>query len=258
MTDAIRFNTAKLGTAAPDLIRTLRDVLGISREPPVIDDDFVNAVVRWQAANNVTQDGKLGPDTAAPLFAELRAEGLAVESRTLAGLIRRGRVLAGPTYTPDAGLAPTPDAGQMHVGFGLAATFAHDPDNGVFASCCEVRQEISWDAAMAASFATGGANPIPHAGFPAAHPADTFIEDRDAADALRYGHRGGFGGGVAGNQYVNAAGGLDQANGTRFQGHDDPHMLTTDHGQMQFRASVVDVCNNHRRISGFDTITINW
>jgi hypothetical protein len=224
----------------------------------VIDDDFVNAVVRWQAANNVTQDGKLGPDTAAPLFAELRAEGLAVESRTLAGLIRRGRVLAGPTYTPDAGLAPTPDAGQMHVGFGLAATFAHDPDNGVFASCCEVRQEISWDAAMAASFATGGANPIPHAGFPAAHPADTFIEDRDAADALRYGHRGGFGGGVAGNQYVNAAGGLDQANGTRFQGHDDPHMLTTDHGQMQFRASVVDVCNNHRRISGFDTITINW
>jgi Domain of unknown function (DUF4157) len=257
--DAVKYNTAKLGTADPGLIRTLRDVLGISPDPPAIDADLVNAIVRWQAANNQPQDGKLGPDTAAPLFRELRAEGLTTESRTLAGLIRRGRVLTGPTYTPDAGLTPTPaGAGQRHVGFALTATFAHDPDNGVFAECGEVRQEISWDAAMAASFAAGGADPVPHGGFPAAHPAGTFIEDRDATNTMRYGHRGGFGGGVAGNRYVNAGGALNQARGRRFEGHDDPHMLTTDHGQMQFRAHAVDVCNQNRRISPFDTITINW
>jgi hypothetical protein len=256
--DAVKYNTAKLGTADPALIRTLRDVLGISPDPPALDADLVNAIVRWQAANNQPQDGKLGPDTAAPLFKELRAEGLTTESRTLAGLIRRGRAVTGPTYTPDAGLTPTAHAGQMHVGFGLTATFAHDPDNGVFASCAEVRQEISWDAAMAASFGTGGANPVPHGGFPAAHPAGTFIEDRDDTNTSRYGHRGGFNGGVAGNRYVTAGGALNQANGTRFEGHDDPHMLTTDHGQMQFRAHAVDVCNENRRISPFDTITINW
>ncbi len=255
---AIQYNTIKIGAADAALIGTLRDVLGIGKDPAVIDEDFVNAVARWQAANNLAQNGKLGPDTAAPLFRELRAEGLSAESKTLASLVRRGRVRTGPTYTPH-GVVTAPAGAGRHVPFALAATFDHDPDNGIFASCCEVRQEISWDAAMAASFAaTPPGNPVPHAGFPAAQPVDTFIEDRDAANAQRYGHRTGFGGGVAGNRYVNAAGNLAQASGATFEGHDDPHMFAADTGQMRFRISVVDVCNENRQIGGTDTITINW
>lgn len=254
---AIQYNTIKMGSADAALIGTLRDVLGINPDPPVIDADFVNAVARWQAANNVSQDGKLGPDTAAPLFRELRAEGLVAESRTLASLVRRGRVRTGPTYAPNGVVAAPAGAGR-HVPFALAAEFEHDPLNGIWASCCEIRQEISWNAAMQASFAATG-DPVPHAGFPAAHPANTFIEDRNAGDTIRYGYRRGFGGGGAGNRYVNADGTtLNQANGVRFEGHDDPHMLPADTGQMRFRISVVDVCNENRRIGGTDTIIINW
>jgi hypothetical protein len=254
--DAIRYNTLKLGAADASLIEQLRDVLGISPLPAVLDDEFVNAVARWQAVNNLTQDGKLGPDTAAPLFRELRAEGLTTESRTLATLVRRGRVRTGPTYTPNGTVTAPAGAGRT-VPFTMAAEFEHDPLNGVWASCCEVRQDIQWDATMAASFAATG-DPVPHGGFPATHPADTRIEDRNAGNTLRYGHRTGFGGAVAGNRYVNAAGTLDQANGTRFEGRDSPGMLAADTGQMTFTLYVVDVCNEGRRIGGTDTITINW
>jgi hypothetical protein len=255
---AIAFNTAKLGSADPAFLGKLRDVLGISPDPPAIDEEFANAVASWQTANNLTPDGKLGPDTAAPLFRELRAEGLSDQARTLASLVRKGRVRTGPTYTPH-GTVTAPAGAGRHVPFALAATFDNDPGNGIFASCCEVRQEISWDAAMAASFAaTAPGNPVPHAGFPAAQPVNTFIEDRDAANAVRYGHRTGFGGGAGGNRFVNAAGDLAQANGITFEGHDDPQMFATDTGQMSFRISVVDICNGGRQIGGTDTIAINW
>jgi hypothetical protein len=255
--EAIRYNTIKLGAGGAALIGQLRDVLGISADPPLIDEDFANAVARWQQANGLGQDGKLGPDTAAPLFRELRAEGLSGEARTLASLVRRGRVRTGPTYTPHGVLNMPRTAGQ-HMPFALAATFDHDPDNGIFASCCEVRQELSWDAASAASMNALTGSPRPHAGFPAAQPVDTLIEDREVTDTQRYGHRRGFGGGVAGNRYVNAAGDLDMANGTTFQGHDDPHGPPAARGAWTFRLSVVDVCNENRRIGGTDTITLNW
>lgn len=254
--DAIDYNNAKLGRADPSLIHTIRDVLGISGDPPVIDADFVNAVQRWQTAYNISQDGKLGPDSAGPLFRELRAEGLSAESRTLAGFIRKGRVATNPTYT--GSLVPVPSGGTQSVTFNFTTEFDHDPDNGIFASCCEVRQQIQWDATLAASFAATG-NPVPHGGFPAAHPAGRWTEDRNATNTLRYGHRGGFGGAVAGNRYVNADGTtLNQANGTHYQGQDTPTMLTADTGQMRFRVYVVDICNGNTRISPFNTITINW
>jgi hypothetical protein len=256
--EAIKYNTIKMRGADAALIGSLRDVLGIDPAPPSIDEDFVNAVARWQAANNLTQDGKLGPGTAAPLFAELRAEGLGAESTALANLIRRGKVRAGPTYTPNGVQAAIVAGGRKHLPFALAATFEHDPENGIFASCCEVRQEIEWDAAAAASFTAITGNPVPHAGFPPAHPVGTRIEDRNDGDTARYGHRTGLGGGVVGNRFVNAANNLDSANGARFQGNDNPQGPATMTGQWRFRLSVVDVCNENRQIGGTDTITINW
>lgn len=259
---AIRYNRSKLG-ANNALIMELRDVLGISHNAPDIDQEFVEAVQRWQAAYNLPQDGMLGPDTVAPLLRELRGEGLNAEATLLANLVRRGRVRSGPTYTPNGAVAPTPGGAGNQADFRMAAEFEHDPPNGIFASCCEVRQEISWDAAMAAAFTASTGNPIPHNGFPATHPADTRIEDRGPGDGVRFGHRTGPWGGVGvpapfENRFVNAAGVTDNANGARFIGRDLPSMLSTWHGVMRFRLSVVDVCNGGVRISGFDNITITW
>ncbi|MCX6223380.1 MAG: hypothetical protein NTV01_01270 [Bacteroidia bacterium] len=256
--DAIRYNRIKLGTANAALIGTLRDVLGISRTPAVIDEDFVNAVGRWQAEQNLEQDGKLGPDTAAPLFRELRAEGLTNESRSLASLIRRGRVKTGPTYNPHGVLTPTASGVTKSVPFAFTAEFDHDPVNGIWASCCETRQKIRWNAAAATSFTAITGLPRPHAGFPAAHPADTWIEDRNSGDTIRYGHRRSFGGGVAGNRFVNGRGALSQASGIKYEGHDTPTGPSTMAGQWRFRVSVVDVCNENKQIGGTDNITINW
>ncbi|ANH80403.1 hypothetical protein A8C56_04860 [Niabella ginsenosidivorans] len=70
--EAIRFNQQRFRSG--EEIRNLRDVLGISPEPPVIDEEFVNTVVQWQAENNKTQDGKIGADTARFLGKEMLAE----------------------------------------------------------------------------------------------------------------------------------------------------------------------------------------
>jgi hypothetical protein len=258
---AISFNRSKLGSNNA-LIMELRDVLGISHDAPDIDQEFVEAVQRWQAAYNLTQDGMLGPDSVAPLLLEMRAEGLDADATLLAGLVRRGRVRTGPTYTPNGALAPVLGGVGRRVSFRIAAEFENDPRNGIFASCCEVRQEISWDQAMANSFATTG-DPVPHNGFPAATPVDRFIEDRSPGDTFRLGHRTGplalaLTGVPIDNRYVDGTGATDMANGARYIGSDVPSMLTTDHGTMNFRVFVVDNCNGGVRISGFDTITINW
>jgi hypothetical protein len=55
-------------------IATVRDVLGISREPSVIDDDLSLAVARYQADYGLRADGMLGAKTAGPLAAEITAE----------------------------------------------------------------------------------------------------------------------------------------------------------------------------------------
>ena len=72
MRTAISWNQAAL--ADTDEIALLRDVLGISSEPSVIDEDFVRALVRYQANFGLTQDGLLGAATAGRLAGELGAE----------------------------------------------------------------------------------------------------------------------------------------------------------------------------------------
>ncbi|MGB3073942.1 MAG: DUF4157 domain-containing protein, partial [Chitinophagales bacterium] len=57
-----------------DEIRLLRDVLGVSPDPTVIDEDFVNAVVIYQSNFGLPPDGKLGRGTAARLAVEITAE----------------------------------------------------------------------------------------------------------------------------------------------------------------------------------------
>ena len=170
MQAGITFNDRVVTPIGPDGIRNLRDVLGISRDPAAIDEDFVNAVVRWQASQRLTQDGQLGPRSARPLFREIGAEG-----------VGRGEVEAGPTYNPGGTITPPVVGGNQQATFRFSARFKHDPANGVYASCCDVRQHIRWDAASAAALAGG----IPHAGFPAGTAANTWIEDRELQTPLR-------------------------------------------------------------------------
>ncbi|MEM9007834.1 MAG: DUF4157 domain-containing protein [Cyanobacteria bacterium P01_F01_bin.86] len=70
--DAVDYNRRRFSRALE--IEQLRDILGISPTPIIIDEAFVRAVVRFQAQYNLTQDGRVGPITASRLSREFREE----------------------------------------------------------------------------------------------------------------------------------------------------------------------------------------
>jgi len=72
---AIRFNTRRFELHDGWEISLTRDVLGLETEPAVVDADLINAIAAYQAENNITADGKLGPVTASRLSRELFHEG---------------------------------------------------------------------------------------------------------------------------------------------------------------------------------------
>jgi peptidoglycan hydrolase-like protein with peptidoglycan-binding domain len=69
---AIRFNTHRM--ADPYVFAVIRDVMGAQRFPAVVDDDFVQAIARWQAVFGLTVDGRLTEPTVATVVRELHAE----------------------------------------------------------------------------------------------------------------------------------------------------------------------------------------
>ncbi len=249
MADAITFNNRVLGSIAnsADIIEMIRDVIGISKLPAVVDEDFVNGVVQWQANFGLTEDGKLGPTTARPLFREIGAEG-----------VGRGEVSVSPQYAP-TGPINVARAGTRAAPFVMSAEFTSDPTNGIFPSCCEVRQEIQWDAAFVTASVAASAGSVPHSAFPAAHPADTWIEDRDPTGTRRLGYRRGrFAEGIPGNRYLDSTGQVNQAFGHRYEGSDAPTGFATDRGSWSFRLGVYDVCNGNSFLEYSPTLVVNW
>jgi hypothetical protein len=75
---AIAFNGARFDD--PYAFAVLRDVVGVSRFPAVVDEEFVQAIAGWQAEHNLPQDGRLTARTTATLVAELRGEAALVPS----------------------------------------------------------------------------------------------------------------------------------------------------------------------------------
>jgi hypothetical protein len=75
------------------LIGELRDMLGIASTPAVIDEEFVQAVARWQASNGLTQDGRIGRITALYLAEEFEAEQLPTVAQQLRGVFPASRVV---------------------------------------------------------------------------------------------------------------------------------------------------------------------
>jgi hypothetical protein len=244
MQAAIAFNNKVVMSAGAGVVRKLRDVLGVSPDPAVVDEDFVNAVVSWQADEGLVQDGKLGPISAAPLFREIGAE--------QAG---ECHVKRGPTYEPSGTIDIIAIDSRKAANFALRADFDSDPVNGIFPSCCEARQFVLWDATAAASFPTG----VPNAGFPVGTPANRFIEDRDPTDASRFGHRSGPKSVPdPTDQYLDSTPPFrrNQAFGEIYRGKDQPGGF--DHGVFRFMIKVVDVCNGGRTIGTQDFIRIDW
>jgi len=72
LTAAISFNERRF--TDPYSIRVIRDVVGVSPLPAVVDEEMVRAVVDWQAARKETPDGKIGHVTTRSLVLELIAE----------------------------------------------------------------------------------------------------------------------------------------------------------------------------------------
>ena len=70
--DAIAFNQARFSD--PYSIRVIRDVIGLTPLPAVVDEAFVNQIAGWQARRRMTQDGKVGHFTTRTLYFELVAE----------------------------------------------------------------------------------------------------------------------------------------------------------------------------------------
>ncbi len=244
MLDAIAFNERVVAVIGPAGVQELRDVLGIAATPAVIDEDFVNAVLGWQAMQGIDEDGRLGPESAGRLFVEIGAEN-----------VGRAELVRGPTYNAALPLTPPVDgAGNQTAGFNLRAEFRNDPVNGIFASCGEVRQFVQFDAAALAALPGGR----PHAGFPAGLRAGNPIEDRDDAN-LRYGHRRGrHSESIAGNSYTDTRGNRNAAFGHIYRGSDfpgGPDALLE--GNWRFTVRAIDVCHSDRLLAS-DTLRISW
>jgi hypothetical protein len=131
-----------------------------------------------------------------------------------------------------------------------SAEFADDAKNGKKASCCVVRQYISWDAQYNATH--GGP---PHEGFPDSAKPNTFYEDRTKDGGDRYGHRK--------LPYKRANGyatnGVpDQQNGKAFSGYDSPEVRFDSQGSFTFYEAVHDQCNNGKVVAKSDPVTIDW
>jgi hypothetical protein len=243
--EAIDYNQRVVTVIGPTGVQELRGVLGVAATPAVIDQEFVEAVQRWQAVQGIDADGKLGPETAARLFHEIGAE-----------QVGRAELASGPAYHATMSLTPPVDAaGQQNTGFRFEAEFRNDPANGIYASCGEIRQFIQWDAASAAALAGGR----PHGGFPAGSPTNTWIEDRDGTDTLRYGHRRApHLANIAGNEFIDNAGNRNPAFGHIYRGRDfpgGPDAVLAGHWRFFVRA--IDVCNGNRAL-GTDFLRITW
>jgi hypothetical protein len=172
---------------------------------------------------------------------------------------RSARLKTGPRYNPHGSLTPTVAGGRKKLSFAMSGVFDRDPAAGVFPECGEIHQDIKWNAAAATSMNTLFGNPVPHGGFPAAHPANVWIEDRDAADT-RYGRRSGpqsapVAGG--GDEYTDAAG-QNQAHGATYNGNDNPDMPAAFTGRWTFMVLAFDMCNHGVEVGPADFITIDW
>ena len=206
-----------------------------------------------------TVDGAVGGTNAAGADALAGGAAGAGAGAGAAPAARSAKLRSGPRYTPHGALAPNLAGGVKNVPFDFDAVFESDPANNVFPGCGEIHQDIKWDAAAAANGNAQWGLSVPHAGFPATHPANRWIEDRDGADT-RYGRRAGAQSAPGpGDQYTDGTGAQNETRGATYHGHDNPSNLPDAfHGRWSFMVLAFDMCNQGTQIGNADFITIDW
>ncbi|MBI9048809.1 MAG: DUF4157 domain-containing protein [Anaerolineaceae bacterium] len=77
----------------PNVIKIIRDVIGMDHTVTTIDNHFIDMVLRWQAAHGIPQDGQVGPLTAMYIAEELEAGGVTSAAQQIRSQFRQGTVL---------------------------------------------------------------------------------------------------------------------------------------------------------------------
>lgn len=208
-----------------------------------------------------TEDVTLARDTSAP---DPGADALGTPARALAGPALPGAppgmeppphcvVHSGPIHNPSGTVPVVVAGGRKNAVFSLRSVFRQAPSKNQWPGCCSVRQFIKWDARNHAS--KGGP---PHGGFPAATPADTWVEDRDASGA-RYGHRSGpHSSPQAGcwDEYL-LNGARNQVHGDSYCGRDRLAPAAARVGSWSFYLTVEDTCRSGE-VARSPVTSINW
>jgi hypothetical protein len=177
------------------------------------------------------------------------------------GPSRNCSVASGPSYSPTGTIPVTTSGGRKSASFTFAATFTTNARAGSVPSCCSVRQYIKWDRAY-----HGWHGGPPHGGFPSSATFDTWYEDRDGTDGLRYGHRSGphcVPTAHCGNEYKTGAT-QDMASGDTYCGSDFPGGAATNAagaartGHYYFQLKVIDTCNADAEKASSSVIDVDW
>jgi hypothetical protein len=225
-----------------------------SRNPEDLTDSSDSVIFHDDAAGTrnseiKTQDG--GGGAAAPAAP--------VAPAAPAAPARSARLASGPKYTPNGSLTPAVAGGLKSVAFDLDGVFDSDPAAGVFPGCGEIHQDIKWDAAAAASLTAITGNPVPHGGFPATHPPNVWIEDRDTSSPDgRFGRRSGPHSQPWAEDQYTTGGVQDMPHGATYHGHDPPGGPEALAGRWTFMLLAFDMCNHGVQIGSADFITIDW
>jgi hypothetical protein len=164
-------------------------------------------------------------------------------------------VTSGPAYDPTGSIPVTKSGGRKRAHFKFAAKFGTDAKAKSEPRCCELRQYIKWDKAYHDS--RGGP---PHGGFPSTATHDTWYEDRNGDDTIRYGHRSGTHSkptAGCGDEYL-LGGKRDMANGDEYCGNDNPDLADSRKGKWNFQLKVIDVCNGSKVKATSSVITVDW
>ena len=163
---------------------------------------------------------------------------------------RKCVVKSGPTYDPVGPLTPEVlrDGRKRSPEFKRTAEFEQDPDLGICATCCEVRQNMKWET---------DADRPNHPGFrPAAdYDADTWYRDR-AGSGWMCGSRTQPG--RPNCRYIGSDG-EDMLCGTKFEGTDQPvDGSGKKTGWWKFQLVVVDRCNGNEIVATSDELILQW
>jgi peptidoglycan hydrolase-like protein with peptidoglycan-binding domain len=207
--EAIQFNNARYST---DSIRIIQDVVGAT-VTGTMDEETINLVVLYQAQNDLTADGKIGPITFNQMTDELAAEGVSDDTCLTSFFV-------GVRTPMEIHAAAAPNTANIFGHFNVDIQFSPHCNCADFV----YRQFISGNVTLNGvninnQFSIPPGNVLPATG--------NFVEDGNTTmpNNGRYGHR------VAGdnrgplNQYLDASGNVDMLNGCRFRSFDEPGVV---------------------------------